>query len=111
MKNTIQVVLIFFIAIFMTSFDFPTHYNSFDNYPIYNDNDLEVTYTPSKTTFKIWSPDIDSAKVRLYKTGIEDDPIETMLMIKKEDGIWEVSADGDLKGLFYTFQVQFENVW
>lgn len=111
MKNTIQVVLIFFIAIFMTSFDFPAHYNSFDNYPIYNDNDLEVTYTPSKTTFKIWSPDIDSAKVRLYKTGIEDDPIETMLMIKKEDGIWEVSADGDLKGLFYTFQVQFENEW
>lgn len=95
----------------MANLEFPVHYNSFDEYPSYNGDDLEVTYTPDKTTFKIWSPDIDDAILRLYDEGEGGTAKHTQQMKKAKDGTWNAAVYGDIKDCFYTFQVKFEDSW
>ena len=41
----------------------------FGNYPVYSGDDLEASYTPEKTSFRIWAPTADEAKVLIYKDG------------------------------------------
>lgn len=95
----------------MANLDFPVHYNSFDDYPAYYGDDLEVTYTPEKTLFKIWSPDIDDAIVRIYDDGDGGTAFHTQQMKKGKDGTWSAIVYGNLKDRFYTFQVKFEDSW
>ena len=96
----------------MGNFDSPVHFNSFDEYPVYKGDDLEVNYTPDKTTFKIYSPDADDAVLRLYTDGIGGTALETKQMKQmKTGGIWEATINGDLKGKFYTFQIKFDDEW
>ena len=38
-----------------------------------NVNDFGATYTPSATTWKTWSPDATSVKVKLYNTGSDNE--------------------------------------
>ncbi|MBO7367135.1 MAG: type I pullulanase, partial [Paludibacteraceae bacterium] len=95
----------------MAPLDFPVHYNSFDDYPVYNGQDLEVTYSPEKTIFKIWSPDIDDAIVRLYEEGEGGTAFHTQQMKKAKDGTWSATVTGDIRNKFYTFQVKFEEQW
>ena len=35
----------------------------------YNGTDLGCTYTPSKTTWKVWSPNATKIQLKLFKTG------------------------------------------
>lgn len=44
-------------------------YDSYDDYPVYLKGDLGCTYTPKKTTIKLWSPNVEEVKIRLYKQG------------------------------------------
>ncbi len=39
----------------------------------YNEANLGATYTPASTTFKTWSPEATSVKVKLYKTGSDNE--------------------------------------
>ena len=39
----------------------------------YNEANLGATYTSEATTFKTWSPDATSVKVKLYKTGSDNE--------------------------------------
>lgn len=95
----------------MAYLDFPVHFNSFDEYPFYKGDDLEVNYTPEKTIFKIWSPDIDDAVVRLYAEDDGGTATDTIQMKKSTDGTWSATVKGDCKNKFYTFQVKFEDQW
>ena len=95
----------------MSQYDTPIHYESFADYPVYDGSDLEVNYTRAKTTFKLWSPDSDDVKIRIYRDCESAIPIESRSMQKKDDGIWEYSFSGDLKGRFYTFQIFFNGEW
>ena len=38
-------------------------------YPVYLKDDLGVAYTADKTTIKLWSPNVEEAKINLYKQG------------------------------------------
>ena len=80
------------------------------DFPVYEGTDLGLTYTPQSSTFKIWSPVAQKVTLRLYKEGLptpdNKDLVETLEMIKGEKGEWAITAQGERKGLFYTFQVQ-----
>lgn len=83
----------------------------------YKGNDLGANYTPEATTFKLWAPISKSVKLNLYHYGHttadaiegypgEDTPYQTYELEKGAKGVWEVTVDGDLDGVYYTYTVQ-----
>ena len=76
----------------------------------YNETGLGCTYTPGATTFKTWSPDASSVKVKLYKTGSDDEPGAGVIgeydMSKNNStGVWSYTLSGDWKNIYYTYVV------
>lgn len=76
----------------------------------YGGNDLGCTYTKENSTFKVWSPDAESVRVQLYKTGSDFEPgaqkLESYeLVFDKITGVWSIVVFGDLKNLYYTYLV------
>ena len=71
----------------------------------------EMSYSSDVTHFSVWSPSAEQAKVNLYHKGQGGVPFETYSLSKKSDGTWSVSVKADLKGVFYTFQVQVAGQW
>ena len=86
-------------------------YNSLDEYPVYAYDDLGVTYTPERTTFKLWSPAAQRARVKLYATDQPGaDPIDELDM-GEIDGAWTAAVDDNLDGVYYTYQIRINGNW
>ncbi len=86
-------------------------YESYDDYPAYNGNDLEYIYTPEQTTFKLWSPEAESAILRIYENGNSGEAVETINMQFVDNSIWHSTINKNLKGYFYTFQIKNNDEW
>ncbi|MDX9746864.1 MAG: alpha-amylase family glycosyl hydrolase, partial [Paludibacter sp.] len=86
-------------------------FKSYDEYPVYDGNDLELTYTPQASSFRVWSPSADQVKLFLYEDGLDGAPVQVENMKRSEKGTWKLKLDGDLKGKFYTFQVKVGEKW
>ena len=76
----------------------------------YNEKDLGSTYSPTATTFKTWSPEATSIKVKLYNTGSDSEQgagvIGEYEMSKNSStGVWSLTLDGDHKNQYYTYIV------
>ena len=79
----------------------------------YTGDDLGVTYTPEKTTFKVWSPISASVDLKLYTSGIPaanggSDAGRVAHMFYTGHGVWEVSIAGDMlkrSDRFYNYLV------
>lgn len=82
---------------------------TFDQYPTYDGNDLGITYSPQKTTLKVWSPPAEAMLLQLYEKGDGGEPLEE-LPLKKDDqtGVWSIILNGDYHGKYYTVQAQIE---
>lgn len=89
----------------------PDQLDSFDKYPCYYGTDLELVYTPDKSVFTLWAPTADRARVNLYAAGEGGEPQEQIEMEKADDGTWRTTIDRDLKGSFYTFQIEQGGNW
>lgn len=85
--------------------------DSFDKYPCYYGTDLELVYTPQQSVFTLWAPTADRARVNLYAAGEGGEPQEQLEMEKADDGTWRTTVDRDLKGSFYTFQIEQGGNW
>ncbi len=77
----------------------------------YDGNDLGCTYTPVKTTFKIWSPTAKSMAVNLFSTGSDEeegaaDLGSYAMTFDEETGCWSVTVEGDLKNVYYTYTTE-----
>ena len=81
------------------------HYESVNDYPVKSGSTQEVIYTPSKTTFSLWSPNADSVRLSLYETADAPEPIFTQQLKRRKDGSWLGAVTGDWQGKFYTFRV------
>jgi len=86
-------------------------YNTFDEYPVYNGSDLELSYSPKGSKFRVWSPTADEVKLLLFDNGIEGAAYLMKNMHRSKSGTWVVAVSGDLKGKFYTFQVKIGDKW
>ncbi|MDP4119732.1 MAG: type I pullulanase [Bacillota bacterium] len=76
----------------------------------YTGNDLGCTYTPTATTFKVWSPSASAVQVKLYKTGSDSEAgagviSTTDMTYTQANGLWSVTINGDLKNDYYTYLV------
>lgn len=81
-----------------------SQYNSFDEYPVYDRTDLGMTYTPSATILKVYSPAVQQMEVFLYKDGHTDSEMESHQMTKNSEGVWKIKLNGDFAGQYYNFQ-------
>lgn len=84
--------------------------DTFKDYPFYSGDDLGLTYSQKKSTFKIWSPPAMNARILLYEDGLSGKPYLVKEMKKSGKGIWKTKIKGDLEGKFYTFQVLIDSV-
>lgn len=77
---------------------------AFEQWPVYARNDLGISYSPGATTFKIWAPLAQAARLLLYKepTGGQGRIID---MLQGQSGSWQVAIPENCEGLYYTFQV------
>ena len=67
----------------------------------------EMLYSKEKTVFTLNAPTASKAyaTVRLYKNGQNGKAYKTIKMVKAGENRWEASVKGDLKGIFYTFDI------
>ena len=85
----------------------------FSEHYTYTGDDLGVTYTPEKTTFKVWSPISAAVDLKLYTNGIPkdkggSDAGRVAHMFYTGHGVWEVSIAGDMltrNDRFYNYLV------
>ncbi|TDT61156.1 type I pullulanase [Fonticella tunisiensis] len=73
----------------------------------YYDGKLGALYSRERTVFKVWSPAASSVTLLLYKNGDPSIPEEpTRIPLKETSGLWSISVNGDLKNMFYTYEVK-----
>ena len=69
-----------------------------------------VTYTPAASEFMVeTNADAQQVKLRIYKDGIGGKAVKTVNMRRSQQGdaLWQTVVKGDLKGMFYTFDVKY----
>ena len=71
----------------------------------------ECVYSVEMTNFAVWSPDAEAAQVKLYRSAQDSVPFSTYEMCKSKDGLWKVTVEGDIKGVFYAFQIKMDGLW
>ncbi|MBO4540730.1 MAG: starch-binding protein, partial [Bacilli bacterium] len=84
--------------------------DSFNAKYAYDGDDLGVTYTTSKSTFKVWSPFSSEINVKVYANGTptsvdaskgSDQVEKTVAMNKGAKGVWSAEIEGNLAGKYY----------
>jgi pullulanase len=106
MKNSIML-LVFFSQLFSVK----AQKDEFASYPVYTGNDLGLTYSPNRSSFRIWAPAASKAELLLYEKGMEGSPLQTIDMQKDKEGTWLAALHGDQQGKFYVFRVQVNGKW
>lgn len=80
----------------------------FNKYYTYSGEDLGVTYTKERTTFKVWSPISGLITLRLFREGLPassggSDTGRSTDMFYTGKGIWECTIEGDLTKTGYRY--------
>ena len=71
----------------------------------------ECVYLGGKTEFAVWAPDAEAAQLKLYHSASDESAFMTVGMKRSKDGLWKTDVKEDVKGAFYTFQVQKDGKW
>ena len=74
----------------------------------YTGDDLGAVWSKKKTAFKLWAPTAENVEIALYRSGTAgtNDLIKTVLMSRKDQGVWAADVSGDLNGVYYTYLVK-----
>ena len=76
-------------------------------------------YSPEKTEFKLWNPIATSVKVNRYATGTDGEAnaqnygsteMNKLMDGSNWTGVWTCTIAGDLKGSYYTYNVNEEEI-
>ena len=79
----------------------------------YDGDDLGATWTPEKTTFRVWAPTADAVSVHLYASGHEgglEDMLQAVPMTPDVKGTWVATVEGDLNGVYYVYGVMHDDL-
>lgn len=72
---------------------------------LYSDKELGANIIGNTTTIRVFSPRADLMKVYLYKDKDDTKAYQVEEMIQDEFGIWEITFNQNLKGIYYDFTV------
>ena len=80
---------------------------SFEKKYTYTGTDLGANWSKERTVFRLWAPTASFILVNLYKSGTEGAPdlLDQLPMVRDVKGTWTAEKDGDLNGVYYTYQV------
>lgn len=90
---------------------------SLDKY--YYDGELGFIYTPERTVFKLWDPTATSVKLNRYATGTDGEAgaqsygsieMDKLMDGSSWTGVWTCTLDGDIKGSYYAYSVDGEEI-
>jgi len=81
--------------------------NDFEEANTYTGSDLGASWLPQETVFRVWAPTAGNVEICFYPTG---DPLDTAVLWKKPmepdvQGTWIAVQAGDIRGIYYTYQV------
>ncbi|MFH4967856.1 type I pullulanase [Gaetbulibacter sp. M240] len=85
--------------------------NSSLNTQLAVDVDLWLDYSEEATTFKLWSPTAEKIRLNLYNNGTDGTAYQTEALEQGADYVWSKTLEGDLAGVYYTFQINVEGQW
>lgn len=72
----------------------------------FTDEELGCIYSEGKSTFKVWSPAASSINLLLYKNGDPElNELPRSIPMHEEKGLWSLTINENLKGIFYTYEV------
>ncbi|MBQ7001328.1 MAG: type I pullulanase [Oscillospiraceae bacterium] len=76
----------------------------------YEGDDLGAVWAADKTAFRLWAPTADSVTINLYEGGTagENDLLEQLEMAPDVNGTWVAEKEGDLNGIYYTYEVDVD---
>ena len=111
MKHKLKFALTFLLITMILSCS-DKHHNTDQGNKKSNSDGLWLSYTKKSTIFKLWSPQADKVKIYLYEAGNGGEAYATYLL-EPADGrtIWQKQINGDLQGVYYTYQVKFDGKW
>jgi pullulanase len=83
----------------------------FNDLFLYTGADLGNTYTPNKTSFRVWAPTASAATLLVYPSdAVLATPTEVP-MTQGIKGTWVATLDGDQNGTIYNYKVKIGNGW
>jgi pullulanase len=106
-----HILFMILISVILSACNTTQKYVSYADYPVYEGNDLELTYSAQSSNFRVWAPTATNVKLLLYDNGNEGNAYKMYDMIRSEKGTWKLKIDENLKGKFYTFQVRIGEKW
>lgn len=83
----------------------------YDQYPVYEGDDLGMTYSSENTFFRVYAPTASTCKLRIYEAGDGEILRDSMEMSRGVNGTFYYSLQGDHQGKYYTYQAEIEGKW
>ncbi|HPP05005.1 MAG TPA: type I pullulanase [Spirochaetota bacterium] len=74
---------------------------------IYRGDDLGVTYSKERSIFKVFAPTATKVRLNIYDS-LETNEKKSFQLTESNNGIWEIVIEGDLKGKYYSYNVDGE---
>lgn len=109
MKPLIRLAALFFLV--MTACDKTPQYDTLEEYPVYDGDDLGLTYTKEFSVFKMWSPTAQQVKINFYQFGNGGKPMISYDMKRGANGVWSFKNNGESSPMYYTYQVKQNGAW
>ena len=72
---------------------------------------LWLVYNKESTNFNLWSPEAQEVRLQLYEKGDGGTPLETHSLEAGQNGLWHMALEGDLHGIYYTYQIMIDGNW
>ena len=95
--------------------------SEFEETYTYYGQDLGCTCREESTLWKLWSPAATEAELRLYTVGsaaeatpyVEgvEKPYLIRPMLRKEQGVFELTLTGDYHGIYYIYRLKIGDEW
>ena len=97
-----------------SSINMPIIYSTeeFEKEFTYTGDDLGATWSKDTTTFRVWAPTTEVMTLKLYESGTpgKDDLKDTIEMTKDVNGTWVATVEGDLNGVYYTYNSTIDGI-
>jgi pullulanase len=106
MMRTLKLMFMSSLALTMAASCGETEVNTVPEAPL-----EECIYNGNNTEFSVWAPTAEGAQLKLYRSASDTLAFETVDMKLGKDGLWKTTVKEDVKGAFYTFQVQKNGQW